>query len=194
MINPGPERTLIQCFGGTKGSANLFCIVPLRTCLTETIIHKTRNHPFDEKNPTFVKHTSTENTWSKQTVRWTFFHKTEKKTFFGITSRANDATSQHAHGSFARIEGCKDKLEKLEGSFPRLKSSFIRAKSCSTAFETERGTEGMLFKSNDEHLLIVCTERERKARENFCLFGSGRRNSSLKMHSLKGKVKGINIE
>lgn len=75
-----------------------------------------------------------------------FFSQRRKKTFFGFTSRANDATSQHAHGWFARIEGCKDKLEELEESFHRLKSSFIRAKSCSTAFETEYGTEGMLFK------------------------------------------------
>lgn len=88
MINTGPEkRTLIQCFGGTKGAANLFCIVPPRTwCLTETIIiHNKREITLSTAKIQILLNTLTLKTHVQNKLYGElFFHFTspKKKNFF----------------------------------------------------------------------------------------------------------------
>lgn len=124
MINTGPERTLNPVFRRHKGNGKLVLYSSSWDIFERDDNPQTRKHSFHDKNLNFLKRTNTGNTWSKHTVRWAFYHNPEKN-FFQIylpCKRCNFAAWLTARLRSSRV--AKIKLEELEGSFHRLKSSF----------------------------------------------------------------------
>ena len=127
----------------------MFCTVPPRTCLTETIIHKRKITEKTTKAPNFVQHTDT---WSTHTlcIEENFFTTLLKKNFFQIYLPFNvSARSRlvYAHS------GLQDETTRRE--FSSLETEFFFAPKVVQPRSKRNGGQ-MECCSNEEHLLIVC--------------------------------------